>query len=112
MSIYGTDLAFGGFDDTDPAPLVYRGSHVLPEDDGERGGELQFASIGGFVGDGTREPLDLDCNSDELWPWLRVSTARDDVVLDLPQIRALHSYLGGALERMGVDLDEEALGSG
>lgn len=92
MSIYGT---FGGFDDDDwgddrQAPLVYRGSHILPRITDKRGGSLDLAHIAGFI---TRDGNDGTSDSIPYWPYLRVSL--DDpwhegtIVLDVHQVDQL-----------------------
>lgn len=95
MSVYGTSLTFGPDEDDHPAPLVYRGSHILPRNTDPRGGVLHLGAIPGHI---TRDGRD---DGDELraWPWLRVSIAEvnatDDstVLLDRAQVQALRDEL-------------------
>jgi hypothetical protein len=52
-------------------PIAYRGSHIVPSEQDERGGSLTMATIAGFI---TRDGRD-DGPEDEdaVWPFLRVS---------------------------------------
>lgn len=67
MSIFATFLDFDGAEG--PAPIVYRGSHILPSDDDERGGMVMLALIPSFINrtgdDGPEDEAPL--------PWLRLS---------------------------------------
>lgn len=55
------------------APLVYRGSHVLPHDDDARGGSVSLAAIPAFI---AREGR-ADCPDGEPKPWLRLDIRED-----------------------------------
>lgn len=129
MSIYGTDFVLAddelGDDDLaagwiDPgAPFAYLGSHVLPGPEAPRAGEVQIASIPGFItrdGD-PRSEADLEVAEDEgyqrLHPYLRLSVdawdCRSDtgvyatVVLDAAQAAALRDALTRWLDTPKVD---------
>lgn len=94
MSVYITILSIDG-DENDPdnttgAPYVYKGSHILPTADSERGGWMDVAGIPAFCG-----------ANGGLVDYLRVSmsatvTGDDpevDVLLDRPQVEALRDTL-------------------
>lgn len=99
-------------------PLLYRGSHVLPDDADLRGGSFDLAEIPGFiqrVGRPTvcdeetcEKPGTVCC--DQVWPWLRVSIGPETVVLDRRQVARVHEYLGGWLERCPDEVTEPAGG--
>jgi hypothetical protein len=77
------------------APIVYRGSHILPADTDGRGGHVSVAGIPGFI---TRDGRDDRPDDDAPWPYLRVSVGQEDAVLDEGQVcglrDALSSWLG------------------
>jgi hypothetical protein len=87
-----------------PAPIEYRGSHVLPEDDSPRRGRLLLCEIPGFI---ERDGRPARCSDDgtQVWPWLRLSVQSDEqepdivVVLDRNQVEEIRDYLTGWLER-------------
>ena len=107
MSIFATFLHFD--DDEGPAPIVYRGSHILPSDADERGGLVMLALIPSFINrtgdDGPEDEAPL--------PWLRLSVAArivteedaqpgemvgtapamQDVILDASQVRRMRDAL-------------------
>lgn len=109
MSIYASFLTFDG--DEPPAPIVYRGSHILPSDEDDRGGLLMLALIPSFISrtgdDGPEDEAPL--------PWLRLSVAArivtrqdvqpgemvgtapdmQDVLLDASQVREVRDALTG-----------------
>jgi len=67
------------------APIVYKGSHVLPSMDDERGGSVDLALIPGFIQREGRdaERPDNDESSDfPAWPFLRFGVNGEAVVLD------------------------------
>lgn len=93
------------------APLVYQGSHVLPDEKDRRGGSLDVAAIPSFIKRDGR-----DQGENQLWDWLRISVGSEDsdtmhegapyiqggyatVVLNRPLVEALHETLGIWLER-------------
>lgn len=121
MSIYGTLLSFddehpdecgiwveatdGSYNDAGTctcgrpdSPLIYQGSHVLPSDTDPRGGNLEFAEIGGWI---TRDARDNGPNEDKPWPYLRFSAgpAPDSIVLTRDQVVQVYEGLGYWLER-------------
>lgn len=77
-------------DEDGPAPITYRGSHILPSDDDPRGGILDTASIPPWITRDGRCVLGCDtttcCTNSDLrspccedgdggpyWPWLRLA---------------------------------------
>lgn len=97
VSIYVTALAFDG--DDQPAPIVYRGSHVLPADDDQRGGAVLLCQIPGHISRDGRD--DLNDPDGAVWPYLRLSVHTDGhaaAVLDRRQVEQLHTFLGEWLE--------------
>ncbi len=86
-------------DDLD-APIVYQGSHVVPDDTDERGGSVDLACLPGHI---TRDARD-DGDGPGL-PYLRlgvqVAAGLDPatVILTERQARRLHETLGEWLER-------------
>jgi hypothetical protein len=94
MSIYATWLMMGEDEDA-TAPIVYRGSHVLPSDTDRRGGGFELGAIPDYV-DGQGQPTgphDL----------LRVSVWTDQVgatvLLDRDQVERVRDQLSVWLER-------------
>lgn len=77
------------------APIIYRGSHILPSEDSQRGGHVSLAEVPGHI---TRDGRD-DGPDDEFgtWPWLRLSVGQEDVVLDEALVRGLREALDGWL---------------
>ena len=86
------------FDDHD-APLVYQGSHVLPDEDSPRGGHVEFAAIPAHVrywrenpgAPGATEPEGVDA-------WIRLSVNEGTVLLTERQVRRLRDGLTEWLE--------------
>ena len=100
MSIWASIPCLDG-DTKRTTPLVYHGSHVLPESKGERGGGVDLALLPAHVGYYRRYPN----GPNETWgyePYLRLGvTARTDdatVILTAAQVRILHAALGEWLE--------------
>lgn len=107
MSIYASYLDFDG--DDQPAPIIYRGSHILPSDTDPRGGLLMLGLIPSHINHGGDDGPDDDAPR----PWLRLSVAArivtdldarpwelvgtaprmQDVVLDATQVRELRDAL-------------------
>lgn len=116
MSIYGSFAVYDGEPYDHPAPMIYRGSHVLPNPDDPRGGSLDLGYIPGFITRDGRHRLaepDPECDDEGVWPWLRVSLrptddawadGEDTVVLDRDQVAALRDDLTDWLLRCD-DLD-------
>lgn len=83
-------------DDLD-APLVYQGSHVLPDDNAQRGGYVEFAAIPAHVRyyrenpDGDDEPEGVDA-------WIRLSVNEGMVLLTERQVERLRDGLAEWLE--------------
>lgn len=77
------------------APIVYRGSHVLPADGDERGGHVSVASIPGFI---TRDGRDDQPDGAAPYPWLLMSVGQEGAVLDEGQVRGMRDALSGWLE--------------
>lgn len=76
------------------APLVYRGSHVLPSDNDERGGWVDIASIPYHI---TRDGRDDRDESEGPWPYLRFGVNTETVVLTPRHVATIHAELGGWL---------------
>jgi len=81
------------------APIIYRGSHLLPSDTDQRGGHVSLAEVPGHV---TRDGRD-DGPDDAwgVWPWLRLSVGQEDAVLDEALVRSLRDALDGWLTARG-----------
>jgi hypothetical protein len=103
VSIWSTTLNYDNDWPKDPpSPIVYRGSHLWP-DDQDRGGHFSLAEIPGYV---THHGRALDEDGEQVWPWLRVSligAAEDEdydtVLLDIGQVRQLRDELIRWLDR-------------
>ncbi|WP_328313118.1 hypothetical protein OG432_24565 [Streptomyces sp. NBC_00442] len=107
MSIYATIEGIGGDGDGDPEdlgmPWIYQGSHVLPDKDDPRGGNIGLALIPSHI---TRDGRDDQPEDGIPWPWLRLSIdASDDpaVLLNPAQAR----YLGQQLANWADEVDQE-----
>lgn len=93
MSIYAS---IPGIDDNAPCgpPWCYQGSHVLPDEDDQRGGTVGLALIPSHI---TRDGRDDQPTDGTPWPWLRLSVdvrAIDPaVVLNPAQARHLAQQL-------------------
>lgn len=73
MSVWVSRLALTGeWADELLPPLTYRGSHIIPSRDGERGGSVDTAHLPGFI---TRNGLDDAGDGEDApwWPFLRLS---------------------------------------
>jgi hypothetical protein len=102
MSIYATLLSFDS-DADDPdglrAPVVYRGSHVMPSGDDVRGGYVEVAGIPSFIYRDSAHPYPA------LQDWLRLSVGDHDedqgrtVLLDRAHGERLRDTLTAWLER-------------
>ena len=103
MSIWASS-----FDLEDNPPYAYQGSHILPSDDDRRdGGEVvQLAEVPSHI---TRDGRDDQPEDGRPWPWLRLSLYAEDVVLDRPQVEALHAAIGSWLARTGSQSSADAL---
>ena len=103
-----TELAPEDYD----APVIYQGSHVLPDENSPRGGSVDVAMIPDFI---TRDGRD-DAQGTGLKDWLRLSVDSEDsetryegvvvvkggravVVLTRPQVERLRDTLTDWLER-------------
>ena len=115
LNAQGIDAGVIG-DDTDErelgSPIVYQGSHVLPEPTDARGGSVDVAAISAHVrywrenpdGDASDEP------DDPPEPYLRLGVHEKDhgavlggdatVILTRPQVVALHATLTEWLARV------------
>lgn len=80
------------------APLVYQGSHVLPLVTDERGGDIDIASIPGFI---TRDGRDNGGDEDRPWPFLRFGVNGETVVLTERNAREVAATLNDWLARVG-----------
>lgn len=76
MSIYASIEGIGG--DGDPEALgplwQYDGSHILPAEDGPRGGEIGLAVIPSHI---ARDGRDDQPEDGKPWPWLRLHLVVD-----------------------------------
>lgn len=81
------------------APIIYRGSHLLPSDTDQRGGHVSLAEVPGHI---TRDGRD-DGPDDQygVWPWLRLSVGQEDAILDEALVRSLRDALDGWLTARG-----------
>lgn len=81
------------------APIIYRGSHILPSEDSQRGGHVSLAEVPGRI---TRDGRD-DGPDDRygVWPWLRLSVGQEDAVLDEQLAGSLYRALGDWLTARG-----------
>jgi hypothetical protein len=74
------------------APLVYHGSHVMPEHDGERGGWVDIASLSRFVRLNRDDPD--GAHDEEGWePFLRFGVNQETVILTDRNVRMIHASL-------------------
>jgi len=80
------------------APIIYKGSHVLPSDDDPRGGSVHLALIPSHI---TRDGRDDKPEDEQPWPWLRLDVQEDGpdgdqatVILTLEQAKRLRAALG------------------
>lgn len=87
---------------TPSAPIIYKGSHILPEKDSERGGNVSIALIPPHVR-WWRENPEAD-NADEPDypdppdPYLRLGVNEDTVILDVDNVKLVYESLGVWLE--------------
>lgn len=101
MSIYVTILSFDADSDEGAvAPLVYRGSHILPSADSERGGWLELASI----------PSHCSADGQSLVDFMRFDVSPNEdgdptvtVLLDRSQVLLLNRSLADWLGRLPGD---------
>lgn len=94
MSIYASFCCFD--DGENAAPILYKGSHILPHGKSERGGHFGLGAIPGHISRRGRKALSDDFHP--YWPWLRVSlneTMNDchTVVLTKQQVTKLRDAL-------------------
>jgi hypothetical protein len=77
------------------SPILYRGSHILPSEEDERGGSVQLAEVPGYI---TRDGRD-DGPEDGVtpWPYVRLSVGQEDAVLNEALAASLRDALGGWL---------------
>lgn len=81
------------------APLVYRGSHILPSMEDERGGDVDIALIPGHVfreGRESEQPPD----DETPWPYLRFGVNGERVVLDTAGVQRVADTLNRWLSRV------------
>lgn len=92
MSIYATIPGIDGDEPCGP-PWIYQGSHILPDEDDPRGGNVGLALIPSHI---TRDGRDDAPEEGQPWPWLRLSVDRGDdpaVILSPAQARHLAGQL-------------------
>jgi hypothetical protein len=98
VSIYASIEGIGG--DGDPEhlgpPWQYDGSHILPAEDGPRGGSVGLALIPSHI---TRDGRDDQPEDGTPWPWLRLHLTVDGddpcILLNPAQARHLAEQLTG-----------------
>lgn len=78
------------------APIIYRGSHVLPSAADERGGAVDLALIPGYIGEGNQE-----ADTHPAHPFLRLGVNGEAVVLDRRGVELVHRTLGEWLGGLG-----------
>ncbi|MCT9092894.1 hypothetical protein N4G70_29075 [Streptomyces sp. ASQP_92] len=107
MSIYATIEGIGG--DGDPEdlgmPWIYQGSHILPDEDDPRGGDVGLALIPSHI---TRDGRDDQPEDGIPWPWLRLSIdAESDraVLLSPAQARRLGQQLANWADEVDPTTD-------
>ncbi len=93
-----------GFPSDGPGPLIYRGSHIIPTADGERGGGVDTAHLPAFI---SRDGYDAD-EGDGLswWPYLRLSVTpaqRPDLAA-YKRLRALADRLEAEDPQLAADV--------
>lgn len=82
------------------APLVYQGSHILPSENDERGGDVDIALIPGFIErDGRDQAFE---NDDAVWPYLRFGVNGETVVLTERNVREVADTLNHWLSLIKV----------
>lgn len=78
------------------APIVYRGSHVLPSAASDpRGGSVDLALIPGHI---TRNGRDDGPDDGAPWPYLRLGVNGETVVLDRAGVALVHRTLSRWLD--------------
>lgn len=86
------------------APIVYKGSHILPSMDDERGGWIDLALIPGFITRTGREDEQPDNDEHEdypaAWPYLRFGVNGTTVVLDKAGVQQVADTLAYWLSRV------------
>jgi hypothetical protein len=90
------------------APIVYKGSHVLPSLTDERGGWLDIALIPGFVqreGRESEQPDNDEMSDYPAWPFLRFGVNESTVVLDQDAVGDIVGTLTYWLEHVGRSED-------
>jgi hypothetical protein len=96
VSVYGSFCTFDVDEPDRRAPMLYRGSHVLPSMDDTRGGSFDLGLIPGHI---TRDGHDDGDEDGAVWPFLRVGMRGseeepDTLVFDVEQVEQLHADLG------------------
>ena len=99
MSIWAS---FGGIDKDyrSGEPIVYRGSHLFP-DEKDRGGSVDIALIPGHVRFYRENPNSESSEPTGVEPWLRLSVNDGTVILDREQVKALVFDLNWWLKETG-----------
>lgn len=93
MSIYSSNFVLAADDGDGPAPIIYQGSHVLPDDSDQRGGTLDLGVIPGWIERPGRPATNNQGRAVPLHPWLRITINDESVVLDRAQVAALTGHL-------------------
>lgn len=73
------------------APIVYQGSHILPDEEDRRGGYVSLSLVPSHI---TRDGRDDRPEEGTPYPWVRVSLETEDVILDEQQAAAMYRALG------------------
>ncbi|GGS41361.1 hypothetical protein F2B00_22200 [Streptomyces parvus] len=92
MSIYAS---IPGIDPEAPCgpPWIYQGSHILPDEEDPRGGEIGLALIPSHI---TRDGRDDQPDDMKPWPWLRIHitmTGDPTAIINPAQARRLAAQL-------------------
>lgn len=82
------------------APFVYQGSHALPSDADERGGDVDIALIPSHI---TRDGRDDRSEAEGPWPYLRLGVNEGTVILDRSHVEQIVAELTWWLAAVGGD---------
>lgn len=83
------------------APLVYQGSHIVPDGSDERGGSVHLALIPSHV---TRDGRDDQPEDGAPWPFLRFGVNESTVVLTRPHVEQIVESLSQWLDALDPEV--------
>lgn len=86
------------------APFVYQGSHVLPSEDDQRGGDVDLACISSHI---TRDGRDDQPEDEAPWPYLRFGVNESTVILTRQNVEQIYETLTWWLGAVGDDSGEQ-----